>query len=301
MRNAAAISSSSSDEARGRQIRSELLELMKDRGWSLNQLAAESGLSRKSISGLIEQKGEITTRLSTLDRFEKFLSDEKKAGFEDKKEYMAIAKTMGASRKNEEFIEQYQHRYVVIRAHMPSRKALVSRLRITGDEDGEVVRYTHHHVVTDALSVFGRSAPPTSVADEENSEKEPVDWDEEEKGWLARTTIKYKGFVFNCQRRMFLVGTAEKAGHIKQMTLSLPAGADLSHASIRGLVLTISADEREPFSARVIVETLPNEVTKKERRILEPGLKNWSEMPEMIQREFNENTQYGLFKLHPGF
>ena len=65
----------------------------------------------------------------------------------------------------------------------------------------------------------------------------------------------YNGFVFLHRRRAFLIG-AHKAGHVKEMILSLPGlESDEPHSStIRGLVLTVSTDEREPFAARLLLQ-----------------------------------------------
>jgi hypothetical protein len=154
---------------------------------------------------------------------------------------------------------------------------LVSSLKISGDSDNTAIRYQHRHVVSDALSLFENGARPAQKSE---------------------TVLTYDGFVFNADRRAIFLSTSLSTAHAKQMVLRIPANGSLRDASIRGLVLTVSADEREPFAARVVMQRLPKKLTDEEEAFWEPGLKAWDELPPMVRREFDEQGNFGLMHLH---
>lgn len=201
----------------------------------------------------------------------------------DKATYLTIADGMGASLDNGDFIERFANEYRVVRAHMPSRKPLVSRLIIRGDNDNTVIRFTHHHVVSDALSLFDdpKALETNNGSDVKNDESPNV--------------LSYEGFVFNCERRAFLLSTSIMTKHVKEMILHMPASG--SHISFKGLLLTVSADDREPFAARVLVQKLPKILTDEQREFWKPGLKQWADLP-MLEREFNAESNFGILQIH---
>jgi hypothetical protein len=271
----------SSSAERRKKIHDDLVLLKKQERWSFAKLQEESGLSRKALAGLLHRDGDTSARISTLDRAEEFLATrQSQGGFVDKSTYIAIARGMGGSQDNARFIRDYGGEYRVIRAHVPSRRALVSTLFIIGDPDNLVIRYEHIHVVSDTASLFAHRKGISG------SEPSP------------NTLLGYKGFVFNSQKRAILLSTSLRVGHVKEMIINMPAIQNPPDAFLRGLVLTVSPHEGEPFAARIMVEKLPRDLTPEELEPWRPGLKNWKEMPEQAQREFNETNNFGLLFLH---
>jgi len=98
--------------------------------------------------------------------------------------------------------------------------------------------------------------------------------------------------------RAFLISTAHDLGCVKEMILSIPADST-SLSSIRGLLLTVSADEREPFAARLLVQKLPDELPENDKRFWRPGFSEWENLPKHIRKEFDESTNFGLLRLQP--
>jgi hypothetical protein len=113
-----------------------------------------------------------------------------------------------------------------------------------------------------------------------------------------KNEIVYEGFVFNCRRRAILVSTAYNTRHIKEIILSMPAPHKQAQASIRGLLLTVSADDGQPFAARLLVQKFPPGLSSADKEKWEPGLKQWKDFPDEVQAEFGPVANYGLLNLH---
>lgn len=270
-------------EQRVIKLRAALVAIRAERSWTLDKLSDQTGIGPKALRRLLSQKGEVTNRESTVLKLENYVAEAQyERGFVARDMYVAIAEGMGASLDNKAFIETYGGEYRVIRAHVPSRKPLVSVLRIEGDEDNTVVRYIHSHAVSDILSLF----------------EEKTDYQKTRKKMFKPPVLTYHGFVFNCAPRAFLLSTSLSTGHVKEMVLSLPTPTLVQEASFAGLVLTVSADEREPFAARVLVQRFHEPEKIKEPSLWEPGVKEWDKMKEEVQRQFSPETNYGLLRLH---
>jgi hypothetical protein len=295
-----------SHSERVKLLRNQIEAACKARSWSRSKFAEEAKLTRATIRRVLNQKGDSTPRDHTLESLEKFVASiERPRGFASSDLYRAIAEGMNASLMNKDFIELYTGEYRMVRAHVPSGLALVSKLRIFGDKgDNMVIRYTRQHVVSDALSLFDDeddteqttqvdTSKPRMSKSKRNAATKRQASDGEEEG------IKYEGFVFNSQRRAFLLATSPTTAHVKEMVLSMPAAAPLASASIRGLVLTVSADERDPFAARImVVKWPPPNLTSRQESQWEPGLKHWEDMPKSLQREFTPENKRGILQLH---
>jgi hypothetical protein len=266
---------------------------------TLEDIGVQAGhMGRKTVSKALATTTDVDSISdSTITSLETFVRQNgEPRGFVSSDVYLTIADGMGASIDNEWFAQQYRGSYCVLRAHVPSMRPLMSKLVIRPDDDQRVIRYDHYHKVSDALSLLRDDElfkTPNQVTGR----------------GLAKTTqdddqFKYEGFVFNCGNRAFLLATAPDTGHAKEMILNLrTTGRNPGQATIRGLLLTLSADEREPFAARVLVQKMQDDQLEQEK--WKPGLKKWNwddedgfaDRPEIL-REFSPSQNYGILRLH---
>jgi transcriptional regulator with XRE-family HTH domain len=260
-------------EDRIRRLRTGIAAIRDEHRLPLDAIAEQSGVTRKTLARFLDARREGAPREYTLTQLEKFVEGtERKTGFVGKDTYLAIADGMGAELDNADFLSAFGGEYRVLRAHVPSKRPLISTLTIFGDTDQRVIRYKQVHVVSDALSLFATERKSTEIV--------------------------YEGFVFNCHRRAFLMSTSRNTGHVKEIILSMPATGKLSETSIRGLLLTVSADERQPFAARLLVQKIPLGLSKADSEKWEPGLKQWADFPDDLRAEFGPQANYGLLHLH---
>jgi transcriptional regulator with XRE-family HTH domain len=269
------------------------MEKMISQGWQQAEIARRSRAGQKTIGRFLNGGGSYVPRLATMTRLETFFAElekEGEVGFQDAQLYHAIAGGMNASLDNKAFIRAFTGDYVVIRAQFPSQLPLISTLRIYGDDDGVVVRYEHEHISIDA---------PSMLTDEAEAGTTPV--------------LRYSGFVFNAQGLAFFLSTSAPTAHVKQMIVSLPAinlANGTEHAmpglkkgampAMNGLVLSVSASERVPFAARVLVEKLPVEKRTRDKWTGKSlGLrKSWKDLPPLVKHELAKAHNYGLLYLH---
>ncbi len=271
------------DQARIRAAGRALREIQNAKRLTQEKLADEIGISVGTVAKLLaaESNADPTAiQLAGLVKIEAFIAKSTlERGFITRDVYLEIARGMEAVQNNEEFAGHYAGSYCVLRAHVPSTRPLMSKLIITVDPDKCVLRYKHFHKVSDALSLVKIDQGATTTD--------------------ADMSI-YEGFVFNCGNRAFLLATAKNPAHAKEMILNLrTTGSDPAAATIRGLLLTLSADEREPFASRVLVQKM----TEKQLATPEwcPGLKDsWDIFAgrKEILREFSKKQNFGLLRLH---
>lgn len=267
------------------------------------KVADDVGVARSVISKFINGKSVRSYNLQLLrDYVNSDRAGERNTAFYGRDHYAAIAAGMGAQTNNKEFIQRYSGIYLVLRTHVPSNLPLVSRLHIFGDPDNYTVRFRHEHAFKDELDVFPPDLPRPQTDDETEGDA---------------YKIVYKGFVFHTSDRAFLLSADRGTGQIKEMILRLPAShfpAKMARSkTFLGLILTVSAEQRQPFAARVLVrQVVPDLFTNEEldqergddpfadlRTLCKPGFKSWESFPPTIHALFSKEENYGRLHLQP--
>ena len=84
------------------------------------------------------------------------------------------------------------------------------------------------------------------------------------------------------------------------MVLNLTPGFSFTRSTIRGLLLTMSADERQPFAARILLQKEPDKTDLDNDPRWELGLKDsWNEFPKEVREVFDEKDDFGVLHIHP--
>jgi transcriptional regulator with XRE-family HTH domain len=265
-------------------LRSRLEALRTAQSLTVAGIADLAGLGPKAIMAFLNGTGQ--PRASTLRQIAAALPQlERPSGYFTRSMYLSLASGMGAEIDNHRFLRAFAGDYAVFRTHMPTRRLLVSRLRIFADpeDEGAVVRFRHAHAVADAH--------PGRLDD----------------GLQASSPIVYEGIVLNCDRRAFLLSTGREVGVLKEIILSMPRVVAAEHSapvgSIFGLLLTVSADDRTPFAARLVVHSLRG-LDADRLRDYESGLRPleaWSQpMYATLADEIGPRAGYGMLSLRAG-
>jgi hypothetical protein len=248
-----------------RAIRATLDAIVDEQGQT--ETAESIGIGPAALRRFLDNPSR--TRDGLINKIEQFVETaDRKNAFHSQRTYIAIAASIGAEVRNHTFIDRFAGEYMVLRAHVPTRQALVSRLEITGDPDRQVVRFRHRHVILDA---------------------EPLLSDEVQ----VVTPFEYTGFVFNTGDCAFFLSAARGAAHVKEIIVQLPTNTNAGEAPFMGIILTLSSDRRLPFASRLLLKKIPDPKATLDE-VYEPGFKSWDRFSREVRREFSDEGNNGL-------